>query len=416
MPTYAYTVKTHDGQVIQNVVQAASRQEALTAIQAQAPGVVIRVEERRALEFAARPPPLPGAAPAALRRGRGGRVRQAELAIFFRQMAISVNAGVPLRESLESVAEDLEHAAFRRILQRVAQGLHEGRSFSEALAAEPATFPALCVALVRTAEEAGSMGKTLEQMAASLEKSEALARKIRSITAYPIFVSVFFVLVLTVMTLFILPKFQDVFGGHDAALPLLTRVVFNTNRFIVRHIVWVALALGGLVAGGVVYVRTPAGRMALDRFLLRLPWFGVAVRKVALARFCKNLAVMIRGGVPIASAMEITAAVAGNKVIEAAIHRSRERVLYGSDIAGSLGREDVFPRLLVRMVGIGEASGRLPEVMDRVADGYESEVEGAVMVATALFEPIVIAFFGMIVLVFVLAIYLPVFTMATHMQ
>jgi len=414
MPTYAYTVKTHDGQVIQSVVQAASRQEALAAVQAQAVGVVIRLEERRGFDFVARaaPPPLPGPLP----RGRGGRVRQAELAIFFRQMAISVNAGVPLRESLEAVAEDLEHVAFRRVLQRVARGLHEGRSFSEALADEPQTFPALCVALVRTAEEAGSMGKTLEQMAASLEKSEALARKIRSITAYPIFVSAFFVVVLTVMTLFILPKFQDVFGGQNAALPLLTRVVFNTNRFIVGHILWVLLAVGALVAAGVVYVRTPGGRMALDRLLLGLPWIGVAVRKVALARFCKNLAVMIRGGVPIASAMEITAAVAGNKMIEAALRRTRERVLYGSDIAGSLGQEEVFPRLLVRMVGIGEASGRLPEVLDRVADGYESEVEGAVMVATALFEPIVIAFFGVVVLVFVMAIYLPVFTMATHMQ
>lgn len=415
MAVFAYTVKTDDGRVIQATIEAGTRQEALSQIRSRLSGAVIALAEPsrpQALAGRETPPPIERAAP----RLRSGRIRPRDLAIFFRQMAISVNAGVPLRDSLESITHDLEHAAFRRVLLGVAEQLHEGRSFSQSLASQGRVFPQICVALIRTAEEAGSMAQTLDQLAASIEKNVALARKVRSITAYPAFVAGFFVIVLGIMTFFILPQFEKVFSGWDAQLPFLTRTVFAFNKAVVSHAIPALVVLAVLVVALVAWGRTASGALTIDRLLLRLPLFGVNIKKLALARFCKNLAIMIRGGVPIASAIEITAAVAGNRAIELALLGARDRIVRGSDITSGLADEGLFPRLLIRMVGVGETSGRLPEVLDRVATNYEDDVEGAIMTITSVFEPVIIVVFGAVVLTFVMAIYLPVFTVASHVR
>jgi type IV pilus assembly protein PilC len=416
MPVFGYTVKTEDGRVMQASMEASSRQEALSLIRSQTAGVVVALAETagpRALS--GRDTPAPSRVRARPRLRSGG-IRPRDLAVFFRQLAISVNAGVSLRDSIESITADLEHAAFRLVLLRVGDRLHDGRSFSQSLAAEGRVFPPICVALIRTAEEAGSMGQTLDQLAASIEKNVALTRKIRSITAYPLFVAFFFAIVMVIMTFFILPQFQSVFGGWGAELPLLTRVVFRANKIVVGNAVPIFVILAAGVGGLVVWSRTAIGALWIDRFLLRLPLLGLSLKKLAIARFCKNLAIMIRGGVPIATAIEITAAVSGNKAVENALLGARDRILRGSDITTGLADEGLFPRLLIRMVGVGESSGRLPEVLDRVAASYEDDVEGSVMTVTALFEPIIIVVFGAIVLTFVMAIYLPVFTVASHMR
>ena len=416
MPAFAYTVKTDDGRVVQSTVEAATRQEALSLIWAHGDGVVVSLFETSAPQALAGRETGLRTSLATPRRIRGGAIRPRDLAVFFRQLAISVNAGLPLRDALESITEDTEHAAFHRVLKRVGAQLHEGRSFSQALASQGRVFPPLCVALIRAAEEAGSMAQTLDQLSSSIEKNVAMARKIRSITAYPVFVAGFFVVVIVIMTFFILPQFQKVFGDNPADLPMLTRIVFQANAILVHHAIPGVIVLGALIAGFLAWGRTVAGRLRIDRFKLTLPWIGISLKKLAVARFSKNLAIMIRGGVPIATAIEITAAVAGNKAIERAMLGARDRIVRGSDITTALAEEGLFPRLLIRMVGVGEASGRLPEVLDRVADSYESDVESSIMVVTAMFEPVIIVVFGAIVLTFVMAIYLPVFTMAAHVH
>lgn len=416
MPAYTYTVKTDDGRVVQSSIEAPSRQEALSLIRSHTAGVVVSLTESSAPRAMSGRETPPLSRVQAEPRRWSGRIGPRDLAIFFRQLAISVNAGVSLRDSIESIAADLEHAAFRNVLLRVGDRLHDGRSFSQSLAAEGRIFPPICVALIRTAEEAGSMAQTLDQLAASIEKNVALTRKIRSITAYPMFVGLFFVVVVLIMTFFILPQFQSVFGGWGAKLPWLTRVVFRVNKAVVGNALPIAAVLAAVIGGLVAWGRTTAGELRIDQFLLRLPLLGVSLKKLAIARFCKNLSIMIRGGVPIATAIEITAAVSGNKAIEGALLGARDRIIRGSDITTGLADEGLFPRLLIRMVGVGEASGRLPEVLDRVAASYEDDVEGSIMTITALFEPIIIVAFGAVVLTFVLAIYLPVFTVASHMQ
>lgn len=417
MPTFKYRVRTEEGEVVDSTVEAHDRAQALSLVQRRMEGVVVSCEETKASArrsaSAGGPPPVPVGRRLHLRYGR---IKSKDITTYFRQMAVSVNAGMPLREAMESILEDLDHAKLREVLQRVTDRLHQGETYSQALAAEGTVFPKLSLALMRTAEESGTMAKTLDDLATTLEKADALTRKLNSIMAYPMFVAGFFVVVMLIMTFFILPQFQDIFDEWNARLPALTRVVFAINKWMISHVVWELLIVALLIGGFLLYRRTSIGRWQLDKLKLTFPGFGQLFKQISMARFCKYFAMMIRGGVPIAQALEISAAIVENKVIEAALLTARERIMLGSDIASSLGQHKVFPRLLTRMVSIGEASGRLPETMDRVSDTYESQVEGSIAVVTALLEPIIIVFFGALVLVMVLAVYLPVFTMSTNIK
>jgi type IV pilus assembly protein PilC len=218
------------------------------------------------------------------------------------------------------------------------------------------------------------------------------------------------------MTLFVLPQFEEIFSSFGSGLPKLTLAVFGINQFILDNLVAILVGIGIALAAYSLFKRTTRGRLTVDGWKLKLPFFGSLIRKVAVARFCRNLAIMLRGGVPVAGAMEITAGVCGNMMLERSLLATRERVIAGANISAALEREGDFPALLIRMVNVGESSGRLPEVLDKVADTFEGQVEGSIMTATALFEPIIICVFGFVILVLVLAIYWPVFTAASGMR
>lgn len=336
-------------------------------------------------------------------------------AVFCRQLSISVSAGVPLREALETIALDLDNPTFRSVLNRVLKRLDDGMTLSQSISNEGKAFDRLFVALVKAAEESGSLTETLNYIAGAMEKADRLSRKIKSIVAYPIFVACFFVLVSVIMTLFVLPRFNSIFGAFGSNLPKLTRIVFAVNGFIIANSFWIFGGLFLLVIALILYKRTPAGRVQVDGLLLRLPLVGDIIRKIAVARFCRNLGIMLNGGVPVATAIEIAAEVLDNKALQHTLKMTRDRIMSGNDIASSLDRK-TFPRLVVRMVGVGESSGRLPDVLGKVADMYEDQAEGSIMVATSLFEPIIIIVFGFMILILVMAIYLPVFAAAGHVR
>jgi len=228
------------------------------------------------------------------------------------------------------------------------------------------------------------------------------------------FVMGIFILICLLMTLWILPKLRESFMSLNSQLPYLTRVVFGVNQFIVDHFWLFAAAGAGLFAAYVAFKRTPAGSWQIDRMKLRMPFFGDCLKKLALARICRNLAIMLRGGVPITTAMEITSEVCSNRVLEKSLLGARDRIIQGNDIASSLGHGGTFPSLVVRMVHVGETSGRLPQVLEKVSETYEDQAEGAIMMATSMLEPIMICVFGVVVLGLVLAIYLPALTMGSH--
>ncbi len=339
-------------------------------------------------------------------------VSLAERAVFFRQLSVALSAGVPLREGLQCIARDIDNKIFRHALKDVISKIHDGASFSEAIAHHRHIFDKSTVALIHAAEESGSMDPTLERIAVALEHNSALRRKLLSIVSYPIFVAVFFVVVCVIITIFVLPQFQEVFAEFDAKLPAITRAAFAINSFILSNGAWLLLALALVIFAIWLFGRTVPGRRMLDSMKLKVPLFGVCVKKLLIARMCRSLAMMVKGGGPMAYALELSAEISKNVVLRKAMMDVHDNVVQGMSISESVGESTLFPNLMLRMVSVGESSGKLPMVLDKVGETYEGEVEGSIMVAMALFEPIVIVTFGAVVLLLVLAIYMPVFTVA----
>jgi type IV pilus assembly protein PilC len=409
MPTYDYHAKDRHGNMVRDTIKAETRHHALDTLRNR-DLTVIDLNPAATGNGAA-----PVTATGQPRSGFAFRsgVSVAEKALLFRQLAVAVNAGVPLLESLEAVGEDLENPTLARIMAAVVSDLHAGKTFSQALSRHLRVFRTETVEVIKAAEEAGSMARTLDRLATAMERSDRLERKIRTVTAYPLFVGGFFILICGVMTIFVLPKFRDIFAGFGAKLPLLTRVVFGINNYLLDHYAVILLGVLTVIVGLYMLAQTAAGRVYVDGLKYRVPVIGMWVRKYAVARFCRHLAMMLQGGVPIGTAMEIAAGICANKVMEAAVRAAQVKIIGGAEIATSLGAEGEFPQLVIRMIRVGETSGRLPEVLDKVSDVYEEQVEGSITVTMALFEPVVICVFGCVVLVLVLAIYMPVFLLAS---
>jgi len=409
MIKFSYIAKGRGGLRISDYIDAASKYHAIESLRGQGL-TVISVSESDAAHH--------DAADIVIRRRRKAMVgvSLSEKAIFFRQFSIALGAGVPLRESLQSIVKDIKSKVFRHALKDVIHKIHDGASFSSAISHHRHIFDPSTIALIHAAEESGSMEETLERLATALEHNNALKRKLVSIVSYPIFVAFFFVVVCIIITVFVMPQFQEVFSEFGARLPKITRIAFAVNTFLLSNMHWLLLGAFALAMLVWIFGRTPPGRQVLDRLKLRTPFFGACLRKLLIARMCRSLAMMIKGGVPIARAIELSAATSKNVVMRKAMMDIHDKVIQGMSISESIADSKLFPNLMLRMVSVGESSGKMPMVLDKVGETYEGEVEGSIMVAMALFEPIVIVTFGAIVLVLVLAIYMPVFTVAAGVK
>ena len=409
MTKYSYIAKGNGKERIQDYIEAASRYNALELLHNQ--GVtVISLSENGTHDHDAADMVIMS------RRRPFMGVALGEKAIFFRQLAIAMGAGVPLREALQSISKDVTNKIFKFTLKDTISKIYDGASFSEAMAHHPHIFDQSTIALIAAAEESGNMEETLERLATSLEQRSNLQRKIRSILAYPMFVMFFFVIVCVIINAFVMPQFQEVFRSFEAKLPLITRVVFGINTFLLKNSIWILLVNAMIIVGLWLYGRTPNGQRVYDRIKLGLPLFGKCIHKLLVARICRSLSMMIRGGVPIAYAIELTAAVSGNMTLRKAMMDVHDKVVNGMSLSESIGVSWLFPNLVSRMVSVGESSGKLPQVLDKVGETYENEVEGSIMVAMALFEPIIIVVFGAIILVLVMAVYMPVFSVASGVK
>lgn len=344
-----------------------------------------------------------------------GNINTSELAIFWREFATMVDAGLPIVDALQAITEELESERFRSILQKVIASIWEGYNFSDSLRKHPRVFSPMVVALIGAAEESGSLPEIANQLATFLENRDRLIRKVRAALTYPIFLTGFFVLVLFVATFWIIPKFQDIYSGFNADLPTLTKVIFALNSFVLTHFHWIALFWLALTVAFVLWVRRPAGREIMDRILLKLPIFGKLLQRAAIARFCRSLAILLSGGIPINRALEMSENTSGNRVVARAIRFTREELLKGNKLAASLKIQPVFPRMVVRMVSAGEETGNVSNLLEKLADFYESRVDAALTTINALIEPIFIVVIGLFVLVFILSLYLPIFSLGMAM-
>ena len=340
--------------------------------------------------------------------GRGKKVKLKDLAIFSRQFATMIASGLTLLRSLNILAEQSDNSKLAEIIGKVAATVEGGKSLSEALA-DHEEFPNLYVAMVRAGEIAGTLDQVLVRIADTLEKDVALRRKVKSTMTYPGVVLVLAVLLTTVMLLFIVPTFVGMFKELGGTLPLPTRILLLMSSLL-RKLWFVLFFLPiGAWKGYKRVRRVPRVRARLDALKLRVPVFGPLFHKLAVARFTRNLSTLLHAGVPILQALEITADTVDNAVVSRAVDDVRIAVREGQSVAKPLANHPVFPPMVVQMVGVGEETGALDEMLTRVADFYDREVEAATESLTAALEPIMIAVLGGIVGAMVISLYMPMF-------
>ena len=347
----------------------------------------------------------------------GGRkkVKAKDLSIFTRQFSVMIDAGLPLVQCLEILAQQQENKYFQQILLQVRQDVEEGSTLSAAMARHPRVFDQLYSNMVEAGETGGILDLILQRLSTFIEKIVKLKRDVISALIYPVAVIVLAIAAVAVIMVVVIPQFQNIFLGllgPGEQLPLPTRIVVGISNFLAG---WGGLAMLVAIIGTVVgirfYYKTTSGRKVIDRILLKLPVFGKILQKIAVARFSRTLSTLLSSGVPILQSLDITARTAGNIVIEEAIISVRNGVERGESFVDPLKATEVFPNMVAQMVGIGEQTGALDAMLGKIADFYEQEVDAAIANLLTLMEPLLIGFLGVTIGSIVVAMYLPLFTL-----
>jgi type IV pilus assembly protein PilC len=340
---------------------------------------------------------------------RPGRVKLKDLAVFCRQFATMVNSGLPILRALAILSEQTPSKELAKILVQVRTDVEQGSSLSGALARHPKAFNDLFVAMVRAGETGGVLDDVLLDIAETIENEVELRRRIKSAMTYPAVVVVLVVLIMAAMLLFVVPQFEAIYASLGGSLPLPTRILLGASK-LVRTFWWVVVLLA--IAGRYGFRRykaTPQGRVQVDQMKIRVPVFGPLFHKVALARFASTFGMLLKSGVPILQAMDIVKETVNNQVIARAVDDVKGSVREGESIAKPLGKHGVFPPMVVQMLAVGEETGAVDTMLEKVAQFYNSEVEATVDALTSLIEPLLIAVIGGAVGAAVIALYMPMF-------
>lgn len=347
--------------------------------------------------------------------GRNKKVKAKELAVFTRQFSVMIDAGLPLVQCLDILAEQQQNAFFKDVLRQVRQNVEEGSTLHAALEKHPKVFDGLYSHMVEAGETGGVLDLILQRLATLIEKVVKLKRSIVSASIYPAAVILVAIAAVAVIMIVVIPQFEAIFLGllgPGEVLPLPTRIVMAISNFLAG---WGGLALLGAIIGAAVavrtYYKTEKGRWQIDALLLKLPIFGSILRKIAVARFSRILSTLLSSGVPILQSLDITAKTAGNVIIEDAIMKIRAGVERGENFVEPLKATDVFPHMVGQMVGVGEQTGALDAMLGKIADFYEDEVDTAIADLLAMIEPALIAFLGVTIGSIVISMYLPLFTL-----
>jgi type IV pilus assembly protein PilC len=351
--------------------------------------------------------------------GRGFALRRpkaADKASFCWQLATMIEGGVPITEAIDTIAEDIENAYFKHTLREVSEEIKKGTSLSDSIAQFPGIFTRLFCGMVMVGETSGSLPLVLGRLAEYLDQQDRFARKVKTAMTYPAFVLSFVAFVLVFMMVVIIPKFRRIFGQFGGKLPKFTASFLGVYDWVGGNIGYIILGLIGLVVLGIVYNRTRTGHARFSRVVLSLPLFGKVISQAFVATFCKTMATLLAAGVSIIEAFDIMAETTGNDVIRSALWRSKECIVQGSSVSLALAASGFFPNMVSKMVQVGEKSGSLPKVLGSASVHYERRVDAIITAGLNLLGPLLIVAVGGIVLVVVLALYLPIFTMSEAMS
>ncbi|GMW03398.1 MAG: fimbrial assembly protein PilC [Candidatus Hydrogenedentota bacterium] len=405
MPTYAYVARTREGKQERGTLSADNRQALARSLQTR--GLTLDT---------AREQGAGRTRPAGI-RGGGPRIKSTELLVFTRQLSTIVNAGLPLLQGLDILGEQTDDPRFANVMQEIGQDVEGGESFSEALRKHPRIFSDLYVSMVRAGEASGNLDEVLLQLADYLESMEDLKRRIKGAMTYPVVALALILLIASGLLIFVVPQFATIFEEMGAKLPLPTLILIQVSQ-IMRS--WQALIVVAVFIGIVIAVRmygqTETGRLNLDRLKLRLPVFGKLFRKVAISRFSRTLSTLTRSGVAILGALEIVERTAGNEVFARVVRAAGDAVRNGETLAEPLARSNEFPAMVTRMIGVGEKTGALEQMLGKISDFYDSEVKALVDSLTKLIEPILIVIMGIVVGGMVIALFMPMLKLGQLVQ
>lgn len=398
--TYSYKVRDKSGRVVQGSLEAEDKD--VVAQRLRQMGYVPVTIQKKSAGFSTE-----------LRIPGKARVKPAELSMVTRQFATMINAGLPILRGLGVLAEQAESPFLRTALQSVRTDVERGASLSVAMGRQPKAFSKMYVSMVRAGEASGALDDVMVQLAVMMEKQVALRQKVRSALTYPVAVFGLVVSIAIAMLVFVVPMFEKLYDGLGGTLPAPTRALLAISGFTQRVF---PLLIGGAIMGVVLvrrWINTPAGALRFDAFKLKMPILGKLLHKASIARFARTLATLLRSGVPILEAMEITADVVGNAVIAKVIREARDNVRAGEPIFRPLAQSGIFPPMVVQMMAVGEETGALDDLLDKIADFHEGEVESLVSSLTSLLEPILIVSMGLTVGSMVVSLYLPMFRIIT---
>jgi type IV pilus assembly protein PilC len=395
MASYAYVARdTATGREIKSSVEATTEQAAIAAL-LNRNLLVVSIQE-----------PIG-------KKGRtsGGRVALADQVMFTRQLATMIDAGLAMVQSLQALADQTTNKVMRDVIRDVCTRVEGGDSFSEALQKHPKVFSRLYVCMVAAGEKGGLLAEILARLAVYLENTARLRKKVKSAMMYPTVVTIVAILITIFLLVKVVPVFGEIFQSFGAELPAPTQYLINISHFVQRFILLILLVGGGGVWGWLYFVKTPPGRKFWDTYRIKLPIFGVIAHKICLARFTRTLASLVRSGVPILEVLQIVSQTVGNVVMEKAIRTAALDIERGESISSAIAKHPVFPTMIVRMLTAGEQTGKIDNMLERISDFLDEEIETTLSGLTSLIEPILIVFLGVVVGGMVICMFLPIFKM-----
>jgi len=395
MPSFLYTAReTGSGREIRSSVEATTEQAAISAL-LNRNLLVVSIQEKIG------------------KRGKtgGGRVGLVDLVIFTRQLATMIDAGLAMVQSLQALAEQTTNKVMRDVIKDVCTRVEGGDSFSEALQKHPKAFSRLYVCMVAAGEKGGLLAEILARLATYLENAARLRKKVKSAMMYPTVVTVVAILITIFLLVKVVPVFGEIFASFQATLPAPTQALIDISDFVKRYVILLLIGGGAGVYAWLHFIKTKVGREFWDGRRIKLPIFGVIAHKICLARFSRTLASLIRSGVPILEVLQIVSQTVGNVVMEKAIKTAAVDIERGESISAALAKHSIFPSMIIRMITAGEQTGKIDNMLERISDFLDEEIETTLSGLTALIEPILIVFLGVVIGGMVICMFLPIFKM-----
>jgi len=398
MPRFTFEARDTRGRVFKGELEAPTESEARIKLRAQKlmPMKLSQAEQKVS----------------GLKKVGGKSVPLKELQIFTRQLSTLLGSGIPILQSLEVLSQSQRSPGMQVALKQMVHEINQGRRFGEAMAEHPLVFDRFFVNMVKAGEESGNIDQILNRLAIYIEKAAKIRSQVKGALVYPIAILVVAGVVVAGLLVFVIPKFESLFANSGQELPGLTQMVVDLSKTFIAY--WWAIlgGIGGGIFGAINYYRTEDGKKTVDAIAIDLPYMGDLIQKSAVARFTRTLATLLSSGVSIMEALEIASKVTGNHVIENELLRAREAISEGKSLTVPLAKEKYIPQMVTQMIGVGEQTGAIDQMLNKVADFYEDEVDVAVSALTSVMEPMLMVFLGGIVAVMVIAMYLPIFNMA----